>query len=178
MNEEISVDELPLHSPWPQRILGLEEFQRKPRNSEENHREYETEKWKNALDEYLSHAERPDFTQFIRNELSKEKNHPVYWQKKLLIMRPEDSFGLQVELIAQAVEKYLPAPALVELGAGTGRVLFSLAKKFQSNAGRLIGAEFSENGRKLIKGIGLASGLSIEVLPCDFTKDRVVKKIP
>jgi hypothetical protein len=178
MNQEISVDDLPIHTPWPHRILGLEDFQRKPRDSQENKREYDSEKWKNALDEYLSHPERPNFSQFLQKELAKEKDHPVFWQKKLIMMSSEDSFGLQVELIAQAVEKYLPAPALVELGAGTGRVLFSLAKRFQSNAGQLIAAEFSENGRHLIKEISLASSIDVEVLHCDFTEDQFVKKLP
>lgn len=178
MKKEISINDLPIYSPWPNRILGLEVFKRKPRNSVENQREYNSEKWKSALNEYLSNTDRPKFSHFLQKELSKEKTQPVLWQKKLIMMSPKESFRLQVELIAEAVSRHLPAQALVELGAGTGRILFSLAKKCQSKAGLLFAAEFSENGRKLIKKIALASKIDVEVLPCDFTKTPIIQKLP
>ena len=53
-----SLNELPLYSRWPARLLGLEPFERKIKNETELNREYELEQW-NPLLESAKESKKP-----------------------------------------------------------------------------------------------------------------------
>jgi hypothetical protein len=173
MKTNVSINDLPKFSPWPHRILGLSQFQRKPRSHDENKREYDEEKWRSALEAYRRHSNL-NFRDYLELEFTEADSHVCVKDGELQRISARESFQIQVDLIYEALSDHLPASGLVELGAGTGRIIFALLDKLRNASIRAIAAEFSANGRKLISEIAKASGYQLETLPCDLCSEDIV----
>lgn len=168
------VDDLPKVSPWPHRLLGISEFHRAPRTSAENHREYNDEKWKTALVSFNDSGIPLSFEDYTNLETRNAAPTVCYLKGKLIELSAIESLKVQVELIYETIKAQLPAANIMELGAGTGRVIFSLLKKIGDESVSAIAGEFAETGRELITAIATANRLPVRALPCDFLNDKII----
>jgi hypothetical protein len=165
---------LPRFSPWPARLLGVETFRRSARTSAENQREYNDEKWKQALSDYLATSEKRTCYALTEQELSDTSAVVCFRNGGLERITAGEAFDTHISLLAECIGPLLPASALVDLGAGTGRILFALASRLDTHRTELIATEFTDNGRRLISAVAHQSGLSVRVLGCDFTAPSII----
>lgn len=169
------LEQLPVYSHWPEILLGLRKFRKQKRDSKENQREYNKDKWGLALKSYLKRTQRNHFSDLLQEEFGENKRQIVFYKGKLEKMGARRAFELHVNLIADVVGQHLPAPGLVELGAGTGRVLFSIAQLLGKTCGELIAGELALNGRRFIKAVAANSGIQLRTIDCDFTRATMLK---
>jgi len=73
-----------------------------------------------------------------------------------------------IDLVERVLQPYLPASTLVELGAGYGSVILSLAKKKSFRYLKLIAAEYTSSGVKLIQRLAKNQHSEIKTGHCDF----------
>lgn len=176
---KINIDQLPIYSDWPARLLGIESFIQRIKSKKEVDREYENEKWGALLNFIQSNplslglAEADNFFQNgdqvvlnIKDELyaaSSLKAHQLYMDE-----------------IVSRFSEYMPNNTLVELGAGYGSVILNLAKRdLFKKVVKLIAAEYTQSGVACIKLLSAAENISLEAGLCDFTQSSICDlKIP
>jgi hypothetical protein len=78
-----------------------------------------------------------------------------------------------LKMVDHALEPYLPASALVELGAGYGSVIFSLAKRKKFSRMRIMAGEYSASGVELTKQIAMFENLTVDAAHCDFAMPNI-----
>jgi hypothetical protein len=171
-NKKISLNDLSKYSDWPKRIIRCEEFEKKYKTSEEVTREYNLDKWGELL-EKLKNTE-GTLKESIDLSFDKCADIPVLIDNELTLLSQFSTFERYITLIADTLQKHSPIANLVELGAGSGNIILSLAKhNFFKNAGFYAG-EYAENGINLIKMIAEKEKIDIKVGKCDFTKSRII----
>lgn len=163
------LNDLPRFSPWPARLIGVENFQRSARTNAENQREYNDDKWRLALDNYLASPVKKTCFELLDEDLENQSELVVCRDGSLCKMTAGACYDTHLSLLAERIAPLLPAPALVDLGAGTGRILFGLAARIAMKGTQLIAAEFTRNGRELISAVADYSKLNVSVLACDFS---------
>jgi hypothetical protein len=77
------------------------------------------------------------------------------------------------DFVASVVSRYLPAPALAELGAGYGSVVLDLARRPAFRGTPVFAAELTDAGSQLISELSIAEGLMVQTGLCDLTASPV-----
>ena len=165
-----SLDDLPQFSPWPARLLGLTPFPQKHRTEQENLREYDREKWarlRKRLEESESNAGLSDV---IRWELEGVSETLCHNGKEFELLGPLDSFARYLNLVEGALRDLLPAAALIELGAGYGRVLLSLAESPYFRGLPLIACDASKQGLHLLEHLAARQNHPVTTVLSDITR--------
>lgn len=163
-----NLDDLPKYSPWPSRLLGLEPWQTKIKTPEEIEREFGKEKWGSLLEKFKATpgATLDDVDQWAagntKRSLTTVADH-------LVLMTPEESHNAYIAYIADALEKHLPASALVELGCGYGSVIIALARRKGFEEKKLQAADYTSTGPELASLIAAQENVELETGHCDFT---------
>lgn len=163
-----NLDDLPKYSPWPKRLLGLEPFLAKDKTPEEIEREFGREKWGALLDRFRKNPEATlaDVDNWAAGKAGKSL---ATVGDHLVLMSPEESHNAYIAYIADALEKHLPASALVELGCGYGSVILGLGKRSEFAGLDLHAADFTRTGPELAGLIAENEGLRLRTGHCDFT---------
>jgi hypothetical protein len=167
---EVDIDELPRWSPWPARLLNLEAFSAKKKTASEIDREYEREKWGPMLADYLGGKTPQNAADFIAYLHRGGKSAVVWHGGCLQLAAPEKSFEMLISLVQTELRPHLPAPAVVELGAGYGRIILTLLLSGFCGTARAMAAEYAPSGVELMRRLAASSGVRLDVASCDFTK--------
>jgi len=167
--KEVNFADLPKFSPWPRRVLGLEEFAKRIKIREEALREYDREKWAQALEKFHNQSW-DSFRKFRDSVLGAGYSlKPVFWKKKLFMLNSNNFSDLFGDLVADLLKRFLPVDTIVELGAGFGSVLLDLAARKELSGPRFIGGDLSENGIKLMNALAKRFSINVTSGFFDFT---------
>ena len=168
VRKEYSVNDLPLFSSWPARLLGLESWEKKIKTPQEVTREFEYETWGPLLetvkktDKFLR-VEDVDEMVFHDTQvfLCSVGNH-------LTMLNYQDAQKKYLNLFEKILKKYLPASALIELGAGYGSVLIPLARGKSFSNVPVYAGEYTASGIELIQMLSKREKKQIITGHCDF----------
>jgi hypothetical protein len=173
MNKQrVALNDLPMWSVWPARLLGLEPWTIHSRTIEKVDQEYDKDKYARCLDYYIHEGENitpEDIKQFefglnIDDTVCISRGNDLY-QASLGEARAE-YYRLLLNTLRSEIEK---CQTVIELGGGYGYNLWMLKQHFPIKA--FMGGEYSKNA------VELASRLyqhdpKIRVLPFNFYDDQ------
>lgn len=163
-----TINDLPRYSSWPTRLLGLETWEQRSKTPETIHREYENEKWSSLLKK-VENSKREIVVEEVDEWVFKDSEPSLCSiNDKLNLLSRSKVHQQFVNLVARTLQTYLPASALVELGAGYGSVILALAKKNPFRKLNLIAGEYTSSGVKLIEKLAESQNLKIQTGHCDF----------
>ena len=167
-----NLDDLPKYSPWPKRLLGLEPYLTKDKSPEEIEREFGREKWGALLERFRANPEATldDVDRWASGNAGQSL---ASVGEHLVLMTPEESHNAYIAYIADAIEKFLPASAIVELGCGYGSVINGLGKRGEFAGLDLHAADFTRTGPELAGLIAQNEGLTLRIGHCDFTRPEL-----
>ena len=169
----ISLDELPRYSDWPKRLLGLEPFAVKHKTESEVLREYRDEKWGQLLKRVQNMSE-PTLSEVERASQDLSAVGPCYDSGCFYLASAQEMLDKHLNLYAEVLAPHIQgASCLVELGAGYGSKIFSLARQRGFSDLLLIAAEYTETGRDLIAIVGRSLNKPIAIGYCDFFRLRL-----
>lgn len=176
---EISLDELPQHSSWPARIMGIDRYENRVKNAAELMREYETEKWGPLWESYQKKSGAKDFSTFIR-DVSLESADVVVWSGgRIVKMSAWESYQALIDFVSRALSPYLRDAPLIELGAGYGRIVLSLIQRGLISDRHVWAMEYAPSGAAMAAELARASGWKIQSGLCDFmAKPMINMRIP
>lgn len=168
------INDLPRFSPWPARLLGAVPSRQANRTADELTREFEGEKWGPLLD----HA-RAAGNDFGLSEVEESQFDPK--RRILAWMEGEWREGSAAEIrslyfdwASAQLAPWLGPDCVVELGAGYGSVVLSLARRGVFGGARMMVGEYAESGVELIRLLAQREGISVTAGSCDFMAPRVV----
>lgn len=167
--QRIELNDLPRFSDWPNRLLSEEPAAVRQKTEQEVLREYEREKWGTLLT-HVRRMQDPSLSAVEEVFHSLEDVTPIYLEGGFLLAKRRDALRAQLDLYANVLREYAStASCLVELGAGYGSKLLSLASLPEFAAMPLVAAEYTRSGRELISLLTPASR-AVAVGYCDFRK--------
>ena len=174
----VGINELPRYSRWPARLLGLEPFERKTKNETELNREYEVEQWKPMLDSAKKSTSPLTVTDVDRLMFGQNEKVFCRIQDEFRIMSGTDCYGLYHDLITETLQSLLPFPSLVEVGAGYGSIILTMAKRKPFLDIPLHAYEWTPSGRELTEELARNDGLVPKIGFCDLNSDQVLDPPP
>jgi len=163
-----TINDLPKFSPWPARLIGIEPMEQKHKTPEEIMREYEHEKWGPLLENIRELKRDVSIEEVAKLALKDVRPSLCSIADHFELLDPIDARQKYLKLVESTLRPYLPASALVELGAGYGSVILALAKREKFNQMRIMAGEYSASGVELIKRIAVFHRIDIEAEHCDF----------
>jgi hypothetical protein len=166
----LTINELPLHSPWPARLLGLTEWAPCEKTPQEVTREYEDEKWGSLLAQVRSSNGRVTLEDVNRWFLGET---PVQFQcldGSYELMTATAAYQRHVDGVSTILQPWRDAPMVVELGAGYGGVVLNLAQRPEFAHAKFFAGEYTANGVELIGLLSQAEGVKVQCGRCDFSR--------
>lgn len=174
----LELNELPKHSNWPKRLLGLEPFDPKRKTKEEIDREYNTDKWGYLLSALKSDSEEWDLDR-ADSFFSGDTSVPISIGDTLYLAHPRVGRDRFIREVLSRLTPFLPTHSLVELGAGYGSVLLRIAMSPEFRNATIFGAEYTENGVAAMRELVKSHKLQATVGKCDFTaRQMTTMRIP
>ena len=173
--QELSLDELPEYSEWPERLIKNKGKYKK--TCKEVDREFNLEKWNETLG-LLMKSEKAILTE-IEDEIYPLNSESLFYEVgKLWKTTHGCVVQKHLDLYKNTLLRHMEgATALVELGAGYGSKAFALKQMEEIGNIPLIIGELTENGRNA--SVLLAKKLNIEakVGACDFRQLSIDKDL-
>jgi len=166
----IELNDLPQYSPWPARLLGIEEWENRTRNEQLVTNEY-GQKWGTLYRKYadqnfdgLREALEYLFMTHFQPHILFHLKENIYFTKNSVQL-----WDYFYSILFKVLTPYLSEKdTLVELGCGWGRNLFyALDMKLCKKA---IGGEYTKEGRELGELISSQFDLPFEIRPFDYYK--------
>ena len=145
----VSLDELPRHTPWVDRVHGRIDFHCPPRNEREVVREYEVETYGPQL-QLLKNLPDASYTDLFRASYPHLQQLCCAKEGEFRVLTPYQAYEVQLGIFQEALSQYAQAPALVEIGAGNGRLMASFAKEFRGSFDNFIALEPMPSGRAIV----------------------------
>jgi hypothetical protein len=168
------LDQLPLFSAWPRRLLGLEPTPEIHKTPEEVTREYDREKWGALLNKIDVSGVHPTLDAVDSFFLASEGENLCALGNSFKVMSALDANLAHVRAVQETLKTLMPFPHLVELGAGYGGVLLRLALNGVLRGASLHAGEYTHRGVELIQRVAAAEGLDVSVGHCDFSSVPMV----
>lgn len=172
MKKIVTLNDLPRYSHWPARLMGIDKWEQRKKNPKEINREYEHEKWGPLLERVKQTGGKVTIDEV--NEWQLDCLSDMLCAKGLHaldILGPAEAYLCYMELVENTLRKYLPATALVELGAGYGSIILPLAKKHPFSGTNIIAGEYTKSGAQLIKTLAKNENLKVSSGRCDFNTE-------
>lgn len=167
-SKDCSLDQLAAYSPWPARLLGLVPWEPKTKTPAEITREFEDEKW-GPLWRRVQNEERQIDVSTLYSWFEDSAHVELCSRgSEFVALTNAQANEAWLELVAENIAAYLPAPALVELGCGFGNLLLSLARRFGRDAGQTMGGEYTKSGTELLNYLARQESLNVQAGTCDF----------
>jgi len=177
MKKKYSINDLPLFSPWPARLLGLDLWELRPKNSKNIKREFK-KKW-DPIFERAKNAKTPIHIDQVNSWTLSTARSLVWMHTKLKLSTQRHAHDKYFKIIAKSLKNYLPANALVELGSGYGRIILSLIKQKHFQKIPAIACDYTQIGVKLLKLLAANQNSNVTSGQCDFRAPRLTSiKIP
>ena len=177
MRTNYTINDLPRFSPWPARLLGLEPWEQKHKTPEEVTREYEYEKWAQLLTKIREAGREVSVEEVDEWVLADVPYSLCSIEGTLQLLSAAEGHQRYLDLVEATLKPLLPMSALVELGAGYGSVILSLAKRDAFARMRFMAGEYSTSGIELIRCLARAQRLEIEVAHCNFASGQIADLI-
>ena len=157
----IGLDELPLHSPWPARLLGLEPAGREPRTAASVLREYDRDKYAPLL---AAATADPSLGLEDVKRLETGDGDVVMSEGGRLLAGPAiEAVRRTAALLAERVAGLAAeAPAVIDLGCGYGYQLAHLAPALPRAA--LLGGEYAPAAVALARRLGSAAVEELDLM--------------
>lgn len=172
---KFTINDLPKFSKWPGRLLGIEPWKQRVKSKEEIDREYELESWGAYLKRIKDEGLQNEITIKTLDNWQGDANTQILYTKNDRFI--QDTFGKAysdfLRTVKKYIIKYLPAGSIVELGAGYGSVILSLAKEDELKNEKFLAAEYTPSGVELIKWCARNQKTEIIVDNCDFLKKEI-----
>jgi hypothetical protein len=165
----LSLDQLPRYSSWPARLLGLNSFEVSAKTPQNVLREYNEDKWGAVLQLWEEH----DLGSVEALEALVDRATPqqaCLMGGELCLMSPASARLRYLEEIAQRLEPFANASALVEFGCGYGSILLRLARLPAFSRLPVVGTEFAPKGLVLFQKIAARIGVSCTSGACDLSQ--------
>ena len=177
--QEVSLNDLPKYSPWPSRMIGLSKWERGERTPKDVEREYEKEKYQPVL-EIVSKNTNIRFPHDLPPVLTQGKEKCVYSVEGIFkLFSWKEAFFIDNAVTADCLKPYLPAPAIVDLGAGFGTTSLALASMPELATIPIYALEKMQSGQKIIDILAERTNTKVITGECDLFSDRLTtKKIP
>lgn len=147
---QISLDDLPRYTPWIDRIFGHTKFHCPQRIQREIIREYETETYGPQL-QLLRESPGASYTDLFRASYPQIHELCCVREGEFRLLSPQAAFEVQVGIFFETLAQYAPAPALVELGSGNGRLISSFSELLHDTITTFIGLEPMPSGRAILE---------------------------
>jgi hypothetical protein len=150
---KVSLNDLPMWSPWPARIMGLDGWKVPVRNIDKIESEYNQDKYKKILEWVEKQTGEISLAQaqcalIDMVGLTPEKQICMSRRQELLLSTVADGFTKFFrELALQLAPAFEGCRSVVELGSGVGFNLWYLKREFPRL--EFAGADFSENAVKV-----------------------------
>lgn len=170
----IGLNELPRYSPWPARLLGAEPCERREKTRPEVLREFESEKWGELARRVAGAGRRVSHAEVEAWDADGAAIEVASRGDELMLLPIAEIRRRHVDLVAETLRPYWPAPALVELGTGFGSVLVPLAAREPFRQSRVLGADLTSSGKAVLEHVAETEGVNVEAGLCDLTADPVV----
>lgn len=175
INKEYTINDLPLFSPWPVRLLGLEPWAQKYKTKEELVREYEHEKWGSLLSKVQSEIDNVSLDRVEKWMIYDSPDVLCSIQNKLKLVSSYEAHQKYINLIEKTLKQFLPASSIVELGCGYGSIIIHLAKNMSHRSIPFLAAEYTKSGKFLTGILSKADKLSLALGHCDFTAKELTE---
>ncbi|OGG71140.1 hypothetical protein A3F27_02245 [Candidatus Kaiserbacteria bacterium RIFCSPHIGHO2_12_FULL_53_13] len=165
----ISLNDIPRFSPWPRRLLGLDEWRPVKRDREKVAAEYDRDKYARCLAFFNGAVVRPTVENVRDIEFKDDKQPTCASIGDELFLAPfmdayDDYYALIAENILPLIEK---GTTVVELGCGYGYNLAMLQKRSTVSC-TFRGGEYSQNAVELAGKLFEGQEESIKVELFDF----------
>ena len=167
---EISIDDLPAHSPWPARVLGLESW-----NPDESHGGTAVARYDEQFGHLLAHRrENPDIdfrgVKAAAIHYGRESPVPVSRDGTVYLADIDEVQSMKDEALVSAFEDVLDGgETVVSLGCGWGYNLGVLAEEYPDCT--FVGGEVAPNGVELGQAL-FGDYDRVHVERFDFSEDR------
>jgi hypothetical protein len=166
---KFSINDLPLYSSWPSRLMGLEAFGMRYKTSSEIIREFEKETWGPLLRKVKQHRGQLSIhqvDQWLHQRASTAYACVMAGELELLTL--SRFHRKYLNLIESTLKMFLPSTALVELGCGYGSIILNIARRKAFIKMKLMAADYVPSARELTEKIACKQGKDIQVGYCDL----------
>jgi SAM-dependent methyltransferase len=164
-----TVNDLPRFSPWPARLLGLAPWDQRVRSRADLLREYEREKWGSLLARIKGTADRVTIDTVEEWTVGGSPDWLCSHQGRLELVPAAEARARYQSLIERLFERYLPAPAIIELGCGYGSVILQLARRFRDRGLRFLAGDLSPSALEIVRRLAAAAGHPVGAGLFDFS---------
>jgi hypothetical protein len=165
---KIKFNDLPRYSALPKKLmdLGPDDIHRK--SKDEVLREFNDEKWQ-KLQRLVSGDLECNLNDLEEAYCPGDTEIACFYQGTFFETKYKDASKLVLKHCANVLKKYAGnAAGLVELGAGFGSKILSLAQLEQFSKMSLVAGEISANGRDVMTTLSKRMGVPLLVGSCDF----------
>jgi hypothetical protein len=167
------LNDLPKDSPWPPRLLGVDRWEQRTKSKREIEREFEREKWGGMLRHFQEQGSAPTLAAADAWLMGDDPRTTSAEGDYLIELSVQESQSRYRAMIASALAHYLPASAVVELGAGYGSVAIEMARRNELAGAQVYAAELAESGKALIELIASTEKVSVIAGRCDLNTGDV-----
>ena len=146
----LDINELPLWSPWPERLLGMKPWNVPVRHTQKVDREYDKEKYLSCLDFFRTSdgVYSPQAVREFEQGLTSDEEICVAKRDQLLLMTSREASDTFDDWFARALSSDIgQSSSVIDLGCGYGYSLWFLRQRFPGK--RYWGGEYSRNAVKL-----------------------------
>lgn len=179
--QEIDLDDLTHYSPWPARLLGLENWSIPRRDTKRTEQEYDSDHYARCLRYFSEAVHKPSpedvrrFQYEIEGLSSLDSTVCVSREDRLYLTRlssvlEDINRTITLKMSAAIAE----ASTVIELGSGYGYFLWMLSQHFQDRVWR--GGDYSANAVRLSRLL-FGSRTDIRVVQMDFYKPETYEFI-
>lgn len=165
---DYDLNDLPRYSDWPAKLLGIKPCQNRRKTTDEVVREYEMEKWGPLLRKVQQSDAKLKVEEVDSMVLEGESPSLCSMGDKFQLLSPLEGRKFHIDLVESAIKEFLPVTRIVELGAGYGSVVLTLAKRHVFAKYAFMAAEYVQSGIELIKLLSKNEALDVDVGHSDF----------
>lgn len=169
----VALDELPQHSPWPERLLGLSPFAVSEKTPAEVIREFGRDKWGETLRRVEQAGSLVPMATVESWEFGDAEELLCSLGDEIGFVAQATARSSVLDVFATTIERYFPASALVELGAGYGHKILSLGSRPSFSDTTLIAGELTASGRSLMQLMANSSGMGLRIIQADLASRTI-----
>lgn len=169
----VLLEHLTKYSQWPSRLIGLESWKPPRRNKKEALREYEKETYLPQRSFLEQDTTIKDYGKLFAYLYPHILNQCCVRNNELRLLSPADAFQICIDWVTKIIQQFLPASAIVELGAGNGRNIVSLKKRFPNID--MYGFDLMPSAKAVMNIMAKRSSVSVRAGHCDFLSKYIVK---
>lgn len=168
-----TLDDLPRYSPWPARLLGAEPWEQRAKTPEAVLHEYDVDKW-GTLWTRMQQSDERITVEDVDNWCMDVPEPALVWAyERFKPMSYVAAHRIYMELVAEVLQRYIPASAIAELGCGYGSIVLKLARNSLLSDIPFFAAEYTESGIAMVQQLAATENLPVEVGHCDFAAPSV-----